>query len=77
MFCQYKRMFGDVGKGIHSYRFLNFAYIDIIITFLLALFLSYVFKWNLLWTTIGTFLFGIFIHRLFCVRTTIDKLIWP
>jgi hypothetical protein len=77
MFCPYQRVFGDVGKGIHSYRFLNIAYIDVILTFLLAAFLSYVFKWSFLWTIIGTFLSGIFFHRLFCVRTTIDKLIWP
>lgn len=77
MLCPYKRMFGDVGKGIHSYRFLNIAYIDVIETFLFALFLSYVFGWKLLWTTIGLFALGIFMHRIFCVRTTIDKMIWP
>jgi hypothetical protein len=29
------------------------------------------------WTTAGLFFLGIILHRLFCVRTTIDKLIFP
>jgi len=77
MFCPYKRMFGDVGKGIHSYRVFDIAIVDVLETFLLAWFLSFVFRWNLFLTILGSFALGIFMHRLFCVRTTIDKMLWP
>jgi hypothetical protein len=30
-----------------------------------------------LYTIIGVFISGIIIHRLFCVRTTVDKLLFP
>ena len=35
--------------------------------------------WKLwyLYTIIGVFITGIFIHRVFCVRTAVDKLLFP
>ncbi len=73
--CQYKDSLGKSGKGIHSYRLFGVAIMDVIMTFIGALLLSYIFKWSFMYTTIGLFVLGIILHRVFCVRTTLDKLL--
>jgi len=73
---KYKNAFGPLGKGIHSYRVFDIAILDFGVTFLVAWFLAYFFKWNLWWTFLGFFLVGIGVHRLFSVRTTIDKMLF-
>jgi len=30
--CPYSKIFGEVGKGLHSYRIFDIAYIDVIVT---------------------------------------------
>ena len=75
--CKYKDALGIPNQGLHSYRFLNLAIVDVIMTFLAAILLSYFFKISLLYTSIFLFSLGIILHRLFCVRTTIDKLLYP
>ena len=75
--CKYKDALGIPNQGLHSYRFLNLAIVDGIMTFLAAILLSYFFKISLLYTSIFLFSLGIILHRLFCVRTTIDKLLFP
>ena len=70
-------MFGNPNTGSHSYRLFNLAITDILMTIIGALLLAYFFKWNPVYTVAGAFLLGIVVHRLFCVRTTIDKLLFP
>jgi hypothetical protein len=72
-FCPYKFIFGIPGKGVHSYRVLDIAIVDVIMTLIGAILLGYFFKISYYYTIPGMFLLGIFFHRLFCVRTTIDK----
>jgi hypothetical protein len=75
-FCQYKDIIGKPGEGAHSYRFLGFAVVDTVTVIIVALLVAWYFKWNVWYTLLGFFLSGILIHRLFCVRTTVDKLIF-
>jgi hypothetical protein len=75
--CKYKNALGIPGKGIHSYRLGGVAIVDVIMTIIGAFFISFLTKWNIWYTTIGLFLLGIILHRLFCVRTTVDKLLFP
>jgi hypothetical protein len=73
-----KDMFGKPGEGPHSYRILNIAIVDVLATVALGLLLSWFFpNTNILLILLGLFLLGIFLHRLFGVRTTIDKLLFP
>ena len=74
--CKYKNFFGIPGKGIHSYRVFDLSIADIGMTMLGAIVISYFFIISLLYTSIFLFTLGIIVHRLFCVRTTIDKLLW-
>ena len=78
MFCEYKDIFGKVGEGVHSYRIFNIAVVDVLATIIMAYLLKiFVFpKRSFLKLTIILFLLGIILHRLFCVKTTVDKYIF-
>jgi len=73
--CKYKNALGEPGKGIHSYRLFGVAVADVIMTIIGAFLISYFFKFSFIKTLLILFLTGIVLHRVFCVRTTIDKLI--
>jgi len=75
--CKYKNALGLPGKGIHSYRVFGVAIADVIMTIIGAILISFFFKTNLMYTMVCLFLLGIVLHRLFCVRTTVDKLLFP
>jgi hypothetical protein len=75
--CKYKNALGEPNKGIHSYKFMGISMVDVILTIIAAFFISYFFKLSFFYTTIFLFVLGIILHRLFCVRTTIDKLLFP
>lgn len=75
--CKYKNALGIPGKGIHSYRVGNIAIADVIMTIIGAFIISLICGWNFTYTLVVLFIFGIILHRLFCVRTTIDKLLFP
>jgi len=74
--CKYKNILGVPGQGPHSYRIFNIAIVDVILTIILAYIISYLFKISFVKTSIILFILGILLHRLFCVRTTIDKLLF-
>ena len=75
--CKYKDMIGFPNEGIHSYRFLNLAVVDVMVTILGAFLISYISKYPF-WIVLGClFLLGIICHRLFCVRTAVDKFLFP
>lgn len=77
MFCKYKNIFGKEKKGIHSYRFLDIAIVDVIMTIFAAYILhTFIPKINFFIILVSLFLLGIVMHRLFCVRTTIDKILF-
>jgi uncharacterized membrane protein len=71
--CKYKNLIGKEGTGVHSYRFLNVAIIDVIVTIFGAYIIHLIFKIKFIYILIFSFLLGIVCHRLFCVRTTVDK----
>ena len=76
MNCQYKDLFGSAGEGVHSYRLFGVAIVDVVLTILGAMLIAWVTRWPLLPTMIGLFALGILAHRIFCVRSTVDKLLF-
>lgn len=76
MSCIYKDSLGIPGQGFHTH-ILGVAILDVIGSILIAELLSYVFNWNIYLTMIAVFLTGIVLHRIFCVRTTLDKILFP
>ena len=75
--CKYKNALGIPGKGIHSYRFMGVAIADVIMTIIASIIISKIFNISFFYTCVFLFILGIILHRLFCVRTTIDKLLFP
>lgn len=76
MLCKYKDILGKPKKGIHSYRLFNIAVADVALTLIVSKLISVYTKISVYKTFIVLFLLGILLHRLFCVRTTIDKLLF-
>jgi hypothetical protein len=74
--CKYKNILGVPGQGPHSYRIFNIAIVDVLLTLILAYIISYIYKISFVKTSITLFILGIILHRIFCVRTTIDKLLF-
>ena len=78
MLCKYKDVFGKVGEGPHSYRFFNIAIVDVVFTVLAGFLIHWVLpKYKLGTILIVLFGLGIVLHHAFCVRTTVDKFLFP
>lgn len=75
-FCKYSNQFGMPGQGIHSYRLFDIAIVDVIMTILVGLLISYVFKYNIIYVLIVLFLIGIIVHKIFCVDTALNNMIF-
>jgi hypothetical protein len=74
--CKYKNALGEPRKGIHSYRLFGIAITDVIMTILASYLISYFFKISFTYTMIIFFGLGIFLHHIFCVKTTVDKFLF-
>ncbi len=79
--CKYKDIFGKPGQGVHKYRLFDIAIIDVIFTIAGAYYMHKLVKKSypkikFYQVLIFLFIFGIIAHRAFCVRTTIDKLLF-
>ena len=75
--CKYKEIAGKPGEGMHQYRLFNISIIDVLFTLLGAYLFAYYMKFPAVYVIITFFTIGIIAHRIFCVRTTIDKLLFP
>ena len=73
---KYKDILGVPLLGIHSYRIYNIAVVDVGLTILLASGISFYGNLPFVYTLIFLVILGILLHRLFSVRTTIDKLLF-
>ncbi len=82
--CKYKDALGVPGKGFHAKRVMGFAANDVYgtigIAVVITLILWLVYKKPLLKTfvisLIAVFVLGILLHRLFCVNTTLNMMIF-
>ena len=71
--CKFKNIFGNVGKGIHSFRIFNIAVVDVLLTIIGAYFISLCLpEYNYFLILILLFILGIILHRMFCVKTPIE-----
>jgi hypothetical protein len=73
-FCKYKDIFGKPKEGPHSYRILNIAIVDTVLTIIIGYLISKIFKLKLSYVIITLFILGIIVHKMFCVETTLTKL---
>ena len=73
--CRYKDIFGKPNEGPHSYRIFNIAIVDTVLTIILGYFIAKFFKLKLLYVLLGLFILATIIHKIFCVETTLTKLL--
>uniref|UniRef100_A0A6C0DVG7 RDD domain-containing protein n=1 Tax=viral metagenome TaxID=1070528 RepID=A0A6C0DVG7_9ZZZZ len=72
--CKYRDIFGKVGTGVHSFRFLNIAIVDTLLTLAAAYVINSYLQSNLLVIFFILMLLSIVIHKAFCVETTLTKM---
>jgi hypothetical protein len=75
--CKYKNLFGKPNEGLRQFRIFDIALYDTIVVILIGILFSWFTKINIWVVLIVLFISGIVAHRLFCVRTGIDKLLFP
>lgn len=87
--CKYKNIFGEEKKGFHSYRLFNIAIFDllgtVLIAYLISIFIEINFIHNIsnyyyklfkfIYVFLILFSLGIFLHYIFCVKTTINTML--
>lgn len=74
--CKYKNMFGIPGEGLRKYRIFDIAIMDTAVVIIFGILISYFTGYNL-WITLAVlFISGIIAHRIFCVRTGVDKMLF-
>ena len=87
--CQYKDLFGKPSEGVHRYRIFNIAVVDVVVTVVFAWIIWWILnrfvlprlaintKIPFLPFLLAVFVLGVFVHRAFCVRTGMDKMLFP
>jgi hypothetical protein len=75
MLCQYANILGEPRKGVHEKRIpiIDIAYNDFVATAIAGIIFYLMF--GSYWFFFP-FILGIILHRLFCVNTTLNKLIF-
>ena len=77
LLCQYRDIFGQPRTGAHALRIFDVAIVDVISTVLGAYILSMYIPSIPFWTILlSLFIFAIILHRIFCVNTKINTLIF-
>jgi len=72
--CQYK---DSPREGAHAYRVFDIAVVDVAATIIVAFIISRAFNLSFWKSLVTLFIVGIIAHRAFCVRTTVDKWVFP
>ena len=77
-FCEFKNAFGEPNKISHSYRIpiVNLAFVDVVLTIAIGYAISHYFEYYFITIIIILILLSIISHRIFCVRTTVDKFLF-
>lgn len=77
MSCRYKDALGVPREGVHSYRLFNIALADVGLLLLFAWLVKYFASISYALAVLISFLIGVVLHRVFCVRTTLDRILFP
>ncbi len=72
-YCKHSNIFGEPEKGLHSYRVLNIAIIDVLVTIIISYIIHYYTKVSFAYILLFLFILSIILHKIFCVKTTVNK----
>lgn len=73
--CQYRDIAGKPGEGFHRH-FLGIAVGDVLGTVLIVFLIHKIFSTNFWLLLAITMLIAVLVHRLFCVDTTVNKILF-
>lgn len=76
MLCPYRHIFGKEREGVHAMRLLDFAIVDVALTVVGAYLIAQYFSISFPITLLCAFSAGIIMHRLFCVNTKLNTIIF-
>lgn len=76
MFCKYRDIAGKPRTGFHKTRFLDIAIYDLLGTIVIAIAIANVLQFNFIYTFICLLCLAILVHRLFCVNTKVNTIIF-
>lgn len=74
--CQYKDIFGKPNEGAHKHRLFGVAAVDLIGTVVISYLIARWLKKSFWLIFIIAMLLGVFLHKLFCVDTALNKKIF-
>jgi hypothetical protein len=75
LFSKWKNILGVPKEGVHRVRLFGLALTDLVLTIILAVLISYWKNWNITVVFLSLIVLSILIHLLFCVDTTLIKLL--
>jgi tetrahydromethanopterin S-methyltransferase subunit C len=73
MSCQFQNLLGVPSQGVHSYRLFHVAIADVLLLVLFSLWLKNALRIKYVEALFIGFIIGVIAHRVFCVRTTLDR----
>jgi hypothetical protein len=68
-------LFGPPREGIRKHRIFGLAIFDLVTTLFGAALISWVFNIRFLYVLVGVFIVGIVVHWMFCVDTTLNRVV--
>jgi hypothetical protein len=74
--CQYRDIFGAPGEGLHAHRLGTVAIVDLALTVVAAAALAWTLNYSFVIILIIVIISGILVHRLFCVNSTLNVMIF-
>ena len=75
--CKYNELFGKPNVGLRQYRIFGIAIYDTMVVLIIGFLIYYFSGWSIYPVLIVLFISGIIAHRAFCVRSGIDKILFP
>lgn len=75
MLCQYRNVLGEPGKGVH-FHVMGVAVVDLTMTIVASVLIAKLTGYRFLPVFLILMLLAIVLHRIFCVNTTLNKLIF-
>lgn len=76
MFCQYKDILGRPNEGFHAAKLFGLARNDLIGTIIIVLLIAYANGFNYITSLFIAFILIVIVHRLFCVNTALNVMIF-
>lgn len=74
--CKYRNIFGAPNTGVHSYRIFGLAFVDLALTLAMAYLIHLGTAYSFWKVSVVLVALGVVVHRLFCVRTPLTKLVF-